>query len=160
MLVVQQNCGKGYKCTFFELKTALSPGASMVCIQELFIGNRTISYSRFNLYWLVDGRNQRDIQVLTTVQKDIANNVIFDNRSDLANDPYYLVLDIKKLHLRTRKPIQKTRVVNIYDNSVGQECTWQGHTAVAQRAIQDIGWNNIIRGHVLLLGDINAHSPS
>ena len=105
MLVVQQNCGKGYKCTISALKTALSLGASMVCIQELFIGNRTISYSGFNLYWSVDGKNQRDIQIFTAIRKNIANNVILDNRSDLASHSYCLVLDIKELHPKTMKPV-------------------------------------------------------
>ena len=73
------------------------------------------------------------------VRKDIANNVILDNRSDLVSHPYCLVLDIKELYPKTRKPIRKIRVVNMYDNCIGQECTWQGHTAVAQRAIQNIG---------------------
>ena len=61
MLVVQQNCGKRYECTISALETALSLGALMVCIQEPFIRSRTISHNRFNLYWPVDGGNQRDI---------------------------------------------------------------------------------------------------
>lgn len=123
MLVVQQNCGKGYECTISALETALSLGALMVRIQEPFIGNRTISHSGFNLYWLADRRNWEDIRVLTAVRKDIADNVILENRSDLASRPYCLIVDVKELHPRTRKPIRRTRVVNIYDNSVGQ-----GHT--------------------------------
>ncbi len=50
MLVEQQNCGKGYECTISALETALSLGALMVCIQEPFIDNRTLSHSGFNLY--------------------------------------------------------------------------------------------------------------
>ena len=160
MLVVQQNCGRGYECTVAALETALSLGASMVCIQEPFIGNRTISHSGFNLYWPAEGRNQKNIRVLTAIRKDIANNVILNNRSDLASHPYCLILDIKKIHPKTRKPLRKTRVVNMYDSLVGQGCTWQGHTQVVRRAIEDICWSNIIKGRVLLLGDMNAHSPS
>lgn len=63
--------------------------------------------------------NWRDIQVFTTVQKEIANNIVLDNWSDLANHLYSLVLDIKKLYLKTRKPIRRTWVVNIYDSSIG-----------------------------------------
>ncbi len=115
MLVVQQNCGKGYECTISALETALSLGASMVCIQKPFIGNRTISHSGFNLYWPTDGGNRKDVRVLTTIRKDIANEVLLDNRSDLASNPYCLVLDVRELHPKTRKPIRKTRVVNMYD---------------------------------------------
>ena len=32
LLVVQQNCGKGYECIISVLETALSLAASMVCI--------------------------------------------------------------------------------------------------------------------------------
>ena len=128
MLVIQQNCGKGYECTISTLETALSLGALMVCIQEPFIGNRTISHSGFNLYWPADGGNRKDIRVLTAVRKDIANDVILENRSDLANHPYCLIVDVKELCSRTRKPIRRTRVVNIYDNIVGQRHTWQEHT--------------------------------
>ncbi len=48
----------------------------------------------------------------------------------------------------------------MYDNIVGQRHTWQGHTTVTRRAIEDFSWNIILQGRVLLLGDMNAHSPS
>ena len=118
-LIIQQNCGKGYECTISAFETAISLGASMVCIQEPFIGNRSISHSGFNLYWPISGENRKDIRVLTAVRKEIANNVVLDNRSDLANYPYCLILDIEELYPRTRKSVRKTRVVNMYDNYTG-----------------------------------------
>lgn len=51
MLVVQHNCKQEYESTVIALKTALSVGAGIVIVQELFIGNREISYSGFNFYW-------------------------------------------------------------------------------------------------------------
>ncbi len=39
MFVVQQNCGKGYKCTISALEAGLSLGAAVICIQEQFLGN-------------------------------------------------------------------------------------------------------------------------
>ncbi len=51
MLVVQQNCGKGYECTISALEAALGLNAAVVCIQEPFLGNRNISHSGFNFYW-------------------------------------------------------------------------------------------------------------
>ncbi len=160
MLVIQQNCGKRYECSISALETAISLGASMVCIQEPFIGNRSISHNGFNLYWPMSGENRKDIRVLTAVRKEVANNVVLDNRSDLANHPYCLILDIEELHPRTRKSVRKTRVVNMYDNYIGQGYTWQGHSTEIRRAIQDISWSYILRGRVLLLGDMNAHSIS
>ena len=160
MLVVQQNCGKGYECTISALETALSLGASIVCIQEPFVGRRSISHSGFNLYWPSGFDHRKDIRVLTAVRKDIANEIIFESRSDLISHPYCMALDVKELHQKTSKVLRRTRVVNMYDNVIGRGHTWQGPTPVIRRAIQDICWNSVIRGRVLLVGDMNAHSPS
>ncbi len=43
MLVLQHNCGRGYKNMVIELETALTTEASIVMFQELFIGNRKLS---------------------------------------------------------------------------------------------------------------------
>lgn len=39
MLVIQQNCGKGYECTISALEAGLGLKAAVVCIQEPFLGN-------------------------------------------------------------------------------------------------------------------------
>lgn len=54
------------------------------------------------------------------VQKEVANNVVLENWSNLANHLYCLILDIEEFHPRTRKSFRKTQVDNIYDNSIGQ----------------------------------------
>ena len=36
MLVIQQNCGKGYECTISVLEVELGLETSVVCIQEPF----------------------------------------------------------------------------------------------------------------------------
>ena len=36
MLLLQQNCGKGYECTVAALEAGLGLEASIVCIQETF----------------------------------------------------------------------------------------------------------------------------
>ena len=56
--------------------------------------------------------------------------------------------------------MRRTRVVNLYDNVVDEGHTWQGPTSVVRRALQDIRWNPIIRGRVLMIGDMIAHSSS
>ena len=48
--MVQQNCGKRYEYTIFALKARLNLGASVVYIQELFLGNQSISHFGFNSY--------------------------------------------------------------------------------------------------------------
>lgn len=83
--------------------------------------------------------NQQDIQVVTVVQKKITNNMVLNNWLDLKNHPYYLlVFDIKEFHLKTKKPIRRTYIVNIYDSFVGQGYIWQKQNAQIQRVIQKI----------------------
>lgn len=132
----------------------------MVCIQELFIGNWAFSDCWFNLYWPADEGNQKDVRVFRTIRKNTASNIIFDKQSDLATNFYCIILDVKELHPKTEKAIWDTRIINMYDNLIGQRYTWQGHTSVVWWAIKDITWSKIIQGRVLLLGDMNAHSPS
>ena len=46
----------------------------------------------------------------------------------------------------------------MYDNRVGRGCTWDGGIPRIRRALEDINWEPVIRGRVLIAGDINAHS--
>ena len=159
MLIVQQNCGRGYECTISALEAGLGLNAEVVCIQEPFLRKRTISHSGFHFYW-PSGVEKKFTRVLIAIRKDLCNEIIFENRTDLADHPYCLVLDIKELYPKTARVLRRTRIVNLYDNIIGEGHTWQGSSPVVRRAIQDIRWNTILRGRVLLLGDINAHSPS
>lgn len=79
MLVIQQNCGKGYECTISALEAGLGLKAAVVCIQEPFLGNRDISHSGFNLYWPSGTDNRKDMRVLTAVKKDIISTVVIEN---------------------------------------------------------------------------------
>ncbi len=157
MLVVQHNCGRGYESTIAALETSLSIGAGIACLQEPFIGNKSISHSAFNLYWPEGSRNEA--RVLTTIKKELVSRIVVDNRTDLVDQPYFLALDIRDIDSRTNKPARRMRVVNSYDNRVKQGCTWEGGTPQNRRALEDILWDQVIWGRVLLLGDMNAHSP-
>ena len=79
MIVVQYNYGKGYESTIFAFEAGLGLNAAVVCIQEPFLGNRSISHSGFNLYWPSGTDNRKDMRVLTAVRKDILNKVIINN---------------------------------------------------------------------------------
>ena len=158
MLVIQQNCGKGYECTISAFEAGLSLEAEIVCIQEPFLGNRHVSHSGFNLYWSSGTDNRKNMRVLTAVRKDILNRVLIENRTDLVSHPYCLVLDIKELHPRSGKALRKTRVVNLYNNKVSRGQLWERSSPTVRRAMEDISWRQVIRGRVLILGDMNAHS--
>lgn len=157
VLVIQQNCGRGYESTIAALETSLSIGAGIVCLQEPFIGSRSISHGAFNFYW--PGGLRNEVRVLTAIKKELVNKIIVDNRTDLVDHPYFLTLDIRDVDSRTNKPARRTRVVNAYDNRVGQGCTWEENTPQTRRALEDIVWDRVIRERVLLVGDMNAHSP-
>ena len=120
MLIVQQNCGKGYECTIAALEAGLGLNASVICIQEPFLGNRSIAHSGFNLYWPSGTNNRKDMRVLIAVRKDILSKVVIENRTDLVSHPYCMVLDIRELHPQSGKCLRKIRVVNLYDNKVGK----------------------------------------
>lgn len=47
MLIVQQNCGRGYEYIISALAATLGLGASVVWIQKLFVRNRSISHGGF-----------------------------------------------------------------------------------------------------------------
>ena len=130
MLLVQQNYSKGYKCTISALKAGLGFNTAIVYIQKPFLRNRSISHSRFNLYWPSRTENQKDMRVLTIVRKDILNKIIIDSQTDLVGHLYYSILDIKKLHPLLRKVLKKTRVVNLYENKVGKKQMWQKSNSI------------------------------
>lgn len=66
------------------------------------------------------------------VQKDIVDEIIVENWSNLTNHPYYLIIDIKKFYPRLRKSSQRTRVVNIHNNTIDEGHAWQGYTTIIQ----------------------------
>lgn len=75
MLVIPHNCGRGYESTIAALETALSIGAGMVCLQEPFIGNKSIAHGAFNFYW--PGGLRAEARVLTAVKKkEVVNKII------------------------------------------------------------------------------------
>lgn len=50
MSVIQQNYGKRYECTITVLETGQELEVSIVCIQELFLGNQNLAHIGYNLY--------------------------------------------------------------------------------------------------------------
>lgn len=118
--MIQQNCERGYECIISLFKAELSLNVAVVYIQERFLGNQSISQSKFNLYWPSKINNCKDIEVLTIVKKNILHRLISNNKIDLVSHSYYSVLNIKKLHPISRKILKKTRIVNLYNNKFGR----------------------------------------
>ena len=81
-----------------------------------------------------------------------------ENRSDLVDHLYIMVLDIRDLDLKTRLPIRCIRVVNVYDQVIGRGYIYLGVYARRRRAIEDVSWNRIITERTVFIGDFNAYS--
>ena len=142
ILLVQHKCRQGYESTLIELETALSVKAGIVMVQEPFIGSRELCHSGFNFYW--PERERRDIRVMTAVRKDLVDKIVVDHRTDLIDHPYFMLLEICELDLRSTRPGRKTRVINVYENRIGRGCTWDGGINHIRRALEDINWEPII----------------
>ncbi len=105
-------------------------------LQEPFIGTREISHSAFNFYW--PQAERKKIRVMTAIQKELTDKIVIEHRTDLINHPYVILLEIRELDSRSKKPGRKTRGVNVYDNRVGRGCTWEGGISCIRRALEDI----------------------
>lgn len=136
MLVIQHNCGRGYESTVMALETAFTIKAGMVMLQEPFLGNRELSHSAFNFYWPQGERSE--IRVMTAIRKDLVDKFVVENRTNLVNHPYFILLEIRELDKQTKRPGRKTRALNVYDNRVGQGCTWTGGNTQVRRALEDL----------------------
>ena len=97
------------------------------------------------------------MRVLIAVRKNILTKIVIDNQTDLVSHLYYLILNIKELHPCFGKVLKRTRVVNLYDNKVGRGQLWERSSPTIRRVIQDISWRHIIKGRVLVVGDMKAY---
>ena len=150
MLVLQHNCARTAAVVHAALEATLEAGAGIACLQEPPVGKNDISHPGFMLYWPEGPR--KDTRVVTAVRRDIVDKIVIEARTDLANHPYFMVIDVIEEKRRTR-------VVNCYDNWLGAPYTYAGASQRTRRALTDINWNPIFTGRCLLLGDFNAHSP-
>jgi hypothetical protein len=140
------------------LETGLERKAAIVCLQEPYIGIRNISHPGYTIHW-PEGERRADKRVAIAIRKDLVSQLAIEARSDLISHPYIQALDIWELHANTKKKCRRTRLVNIYDNTIGPGACYQGQYSYSRRAIEDIQWDQVIQGRVILLGDFNAHSP-
>lgn len=69
--------------------------------------------------------DQKNMQVLTTVRKDILSKIMIENQIDLIGHSYYIVFDIKEFHPQSGNSLRETRVVNLYDNKFRKRKLWE-----------------------------------
>lgn len=123
MLVIQQNCRKGYEYIISTLEAGLGLNAGIVCIQEPFLDKKNLAHAGFSLYWPVKSYDRRENHVFIAVRKDLLNKTIIKNQTDLVSHPYGMILDITKGQIHIKEQKRKTWIVNIYDNKIGRKQT-------------------------------------
>lgn len=47
-----------------------------------------------------------------------------ENQTNLVSHPYYIILDLIKEEIHTKRWKKKTRIVNSYNNTLGEKYTW------------------------------------
>jgi len=156
MLIIQHNCRRAYAITIAALEVGLERQAGIVCLQEPYI-KREFRHAGYLIYWPEEGEH-RNHRVAVAVRKDLLSQKIFEARTDLLNHPYLMVIDVWDLD-RSGNRARRTRIINCYDNWLGEGCCWQGSEARRRRAIEDAEWGQLLQGRCLVLGDFNAHSP-
>lgn len=103
------------------MKTALSGKASIVMIQELFIDNREICYSGFKFH--LPQNEKKEIRVMKAIKKNLADKIMLDHRTDLIDHLYFMLLEIRKLNIKSKKLDRKIQVMNMYINRIRSGCT-------------------------------------
>lgn len=77
----------------------------------------------FNLYEPVGTHDQKNNQDLIIVKKDLLNISVVKDQTDLISHSYDIVLNIIEKNIHTRGYKRKTKIVNIYDNKLGERQT-------------------------------------
>lgn len=126
---------------------------AIICILKPFLGNWSILHSDFHLYSLTRIDNRKDMRVLIVVIKDILNNVIIENQTDLISQLYCIILDIIERNLVSRKYFKRIKIITFYNNKIESRCIWQGSSYMIQQVIYDIRWNFVIQEQVLVVGE-------
>ena len=61
-----------------------------------------------------------------------------EKRSDLIDYPYLMILNIRDFNQKTRIPIKRTKIMNIYDQVIDREYTYLKVYIRKRRAIKNI----------------------
>ena len=69
-----------------------------------------------------------------------------------------MILDIRNFNQKTRIPIKRIRIINIYDQVIGREYTYLGAYIKRRRAIEDVNWDRIIIKRTIFINDFNVYS--
>jgi hypothetical protein len=135
--------------TIAALEAAIEQGASVVCLQEPYIGKkRNISHLRFQIRWPeCEEKEKRHIRVALAIRNDVLEHYVFEERTDLISNAYVQCLDVQET--RQRIKTRRTRLINVYSRArIGN----------GGYAIDRIDLAQLLKGRTILAGDFNARS--
>lgn len=55
---------------------------------------------------------------MMAIRKDLIDKIVVENRINLVNHPYFILLEIWELDQYSKTPGRKTQALNIYNNQV------------------------------------------
>src|ERR1700761_3257388 len=128
MLVLQHNCSRSGAVVHTALEAELEADAGIACLQEPPGGKHDSSHPGFLFYWPEGPREHA--RVVTAVRRNIVDRVVIEARTDLANHPYFIVVDVLEQGRRTR-------VVNCYDSWLGASYTYAREIQWSRRDLTD-----------------------
>jgi hypothetical protein len=151
MIVLQHNCNGTAVSTIAALEAAIERGASVVCLQEPYVGKkRNISHPGFQIRWPeCEEKEKRHTRVALAIRNDVLEHYVFEERTDLVSNAYVQCLDVWET--RQRIKVRRTRLINIYNRA---------RMGNGGYAIDRIDLAQLIEGRTILAGDFNARSPA
>ena len=57
------------------------------------------------------------------MRKNLIYKIVVNHKMDLIDHPYFILLEICKLDLYSKREGGKARVINAYDNQIRKSCT-------------------------------------
>ena len=148
MIVIQHNCNGTAVSTIAALEAAIERRAEVACLQEPYVGKKyAISHPGFQIRWPEWAK--RDIRVALAIRNDALDRYVFEERTDLVDNPHVQCMDVWET--TNRRKVRKTRLINIYNRARVQG---GGYT------IEHMDITGLIEGRTILAGDFNARSPS
>lgn len=157
MRIVQHNCQRNYAVCQATFQVGLDIGAEILCLQEPYLGEKGMVHPAYEFRFSNIGETRQQ-RVAVGVRKDIQGRIVVESRSDIIEHPYIQVLDVWELDIQKKKK-RKSRIVNVYDNWIGEGQPWTGNNNIRRRAIEDVNWDVVIESRTIIVGDFNAHSP-
>lgn len=93
MRIIQHNCQHTYAVCQAAFQAGVETSAELVCIQEPYVGAGGMTHPAYNIRWSSVG-NLGCQRVAVGIKRDLDGRIVVENRSDLFDHPYLIVLDV------------------------------------------------------------------